>query len=78
MSTADQILSRGWREGMPKGMQQGLQQDLAQTVLRCLDGRSGPLDDATIGRIRAATLAELEPAAMRLLTAPTLAAVFTP
>ena len=86
MSTADQILSRGFREGREKGMQHGLQEGLqqglqqglregmAQVLLHQIEQRFGPLDETTTSRIRAATPDELQQLATRLLTAPTLAA----
>lgn len=78
MSTADQILSRGWREGMHKGMQQGMQEGIARTLSQLLERRFGALDDATLTRIHTASLDDLERFTSRLLTAPTLAAVLEP
>ena len=80
MSTADQILRQGVAQGVEQGMQRGVRQGMlqgtAQTVLRLLEHRFGPLDAATVARVRGATIEELDDITARILTASTLGAVF--
>ena len=67
MSTAHRLRAQGRVEGQVEGR--------VEILLRLLDRRFGPLPQATLDRVRAATTADLERWADAILTAPTLDAV---
>jgi hypothetical protein len=63
------------RRLIEEGIEQGIERGEAKIVLHLLGKKFGPLDDATIERVRAAGAGELELYAERVLTAETLAEV---
>ena len=83
MSTADRLLAKGRAEGEAtgraegeaKGRAEGEAKGRTELLLRLLDRRFGPLDDATEARVRAAPVDVVERWSDRLLTAATLAEV---
>ncbi|MEJ7729940.1 MAG: Rpn family recombination-promoting nuclease/putative transposase [Polyangiaceae bacterium] len=64
--------TEGRAEGRTEGRAEGRTEGRAEMRLLLLGNRFGPLDAATQERIRAASFAELEQWAVRMLTAPTL------
>ena len=66
-----EILQEGLQEGIQKGLQEGLQegrqQEAAALSLRLLQRRFGPLDTASIARIEALALNQLEDLSLSLL-----------
>lgn len=67
-----QLIKQGREEGLKKGRKEGE----AGLVLRLLERKFGPLDEATVARVRAARAAQRRAWAERLLTAGTLDEVF--
>ena len=61
-----------------QGKAEGKAEGISDIVRKLLSLRFGPLDEATRSRIAAASSAQLEEVAERLLTAPTLAAALGP
>ena len=72
MSTAEKLK----REGRVEGRVEGEAKGRAELLLRQLTKRFGPPSTATVTRIRAASIAELDGWGERLLDAKTLAEVF--
>lgn len=62
----------GLAEGRAEGLAEGSRMALVELVSRQLSLRFGPLDDVALSRIAAASTAELNQIAERLLAAPTL------
>ena len=60
-------LHEGLHEGLQKGLQEGRQQEAAALSLRLLQRRFGPLDAASIARIEALELSQLEDLSLCLL-----------
>ncbi len=67
----------GMRKGFEKGHQQGLSEGAAKVLVRLLATRFGPLPEPVVDRLRAGTEADHARWAERLLTAPSLDAVFS-
>lgn len=80
MSTAERIrqesLSLGLSQGLSQGLRKGLSQGRAATLERLLQRRFGPLSEATIARLQAATSDELDRWTDRLLDVASLDALF--
>jgi flagellar biosynthesis/type III secretory pathway protein FliH len=76
MSTAERIRQEGVTEGISKGISQGMAQGQAATLLRQLQKRFGPLPEAVVARITAATQAELDRYTDRILDVDRLDALF--
>jgi flagellar biosynthesis/type III secretory pathway protein FliH len=84
MSTAERIrqegvsegITKGISQGITKGISQGLAQGQAATLLRQLQKRFGPLPEAVVARITAATQAELDRYTDRILDVDRLDALF--
>jgi hypothetical protein len=68
MSTGEKLRAEGRAEGLILGQ--------ANTLLRLLAGRFGPVPEPVASRVRSASAAELAAWTDRILTAPTLEAVF--
>ena len=60
-------LQQGLQQGLQEGLQQGRQQEAAALSLRLLQRRFGPLDAASIARIEALELNQLEDLSLNLL-----------
>ncbi len=77
---SERHLNKGIRQGRLEGRLEGLEEGRKESALhmltRLLSKRFGPLDEAVQARLQAASLAELEAWADRLLEADTLAEVF--
>ncbi|EPY1471116.1 Rpn family recombination-promoting nuclease/putative transposase [Pseudomonas aeruginosa] len=70
--------SETWkREGLQQGLQQGRQEGQAALLTRLAERRFGPLSAADRARLEAATQAQLEAWADAILTAQSLAELFT-
>ena len=67
----------GMRKGFEKGLQKGERSGAANMLIRQLTTRFGPLPEAVVARLRSGTEAEHARWAERLLTAPSLDAVFS-
>ena len=71
---------KGKQEGLQEGLQKGLQKGIATgeglLLQRQLARRFGPLPDAVLQRIAAASITELEPWGDRVLDAASLNDVF--
>ena len=67
---------RGVQEGLQAGLEKGLEKGLCASVATLLVQRFGPLDSATHALIAQTEAPRLERALARVLTAPTIAAVF--
>ncbi len=76
MTTAERIRQEGVTEGISKGISQGMAQGQAATLLRQLQKRFGPLPEAVVARITAATQAELDRYTDRILDVDRLDALF--
>jgi len=84
MTVGERLIEHGRRQGLEQGLQQGVQQGLEQGVqqglqralLRQLARRFGDPPPATVARVTAADVDQLEEWADRAVTAPTLRAVF--
>ena len=72
MSTADKLRA----EGLSQGLSQGRILGQAEALLRQMTRRFGPLPESVVSRVRSAAPAELDEWTDRILTAPTLEAVF--
>jgi hypothetical protein len=72
MSTAERIRQEGVTEGISKGMPKGQ----TKTLLRQMHKRFGPLPDAVVARIQAASEAELDRLTDRILDVDSLDALF--
>ena len=70
-------LQKGLQKGMQKGLQKGLSEGAAKVLVRQLTTRFGPLPEAVVARLRVGTEADHARWAERLLTAPSLDAVFS-
>ncbi|HEY0939624.1 MAG TPA: DUF4351 domain-containing protein [Steroidobacter sp.] len=64
-------------QGKTEGRAEGSRVTLISLITRQLSLCFGPLDEATLSRIEAASTAELEKVAERLLNAPTLDAALS-
>ena len=64
---AQMLLDRGRQEGREEGREEGEAQGEAKVTLRLLNRRCGPLSEATIARIQAMPLTQLEALAEALL-----------
>lgn len=76
MTTAERIRQEGVSEGLSKGISQGLSRGQAKTLLRQLHKRFGPLPEAVVARVQAATEAELDRLTDRILDVDSLDALF--
>ena len=76
MSTAERLRKEGQAQGEALGEARGRNQQAIQTVLRLLVRRFGPLPEAVVHRVNAATLAELDRWTDRILDAKALDDVF--
>lgn len=65
-------------EGHAEGRAEGRRQEAAEILLRQLQGRFGPVPEAVQSRVEAADRATLEQWSDRVVSAPTLEAVFGP
>ena len=72
MSTADKLRAEGRSEGRTEGRAEGR----IEALMRLLNRRFGPLPDPVAARVRTGTLQELDDWTDRILTAPTLDALF--
>lgn len=72
MSTADKLRAEGRTEGRTEGRVEGK----IETLLRQMTRRFGPLPEIVAARVRAASPADLDDWTDRILTAPTLEALF--
>jgi hypothetical protein len=68
VTLSDQLRAAGHDEGFREGLQKGR----LEILMKQLSIRFGALSDATVARLYAAGLAELDLWAERVLTAPTL------
>jgi hypothetical protein len=71
MTTAERIR----QEGVSQGITQGLSRGQAKTLLRQMHKRFGPLSDAVVARIQAASEAELDRLTDRILDVDSLDAL---
>ncbi|WP_222929331.1 Rpn family recombination-promoting nuclease/putative transposase [Pigmentiphaga humi] len=71
-------VERGMAQGLEKGLEQGRQEGGAHLLANQLSRKFGPLPDAALEQLHAATAAELETWALNLLDAGTLDEVFHP
>ena len=71
MTTAERIR----QEGVSQGITQGLSRGQAKTLLRQMHKRFGPLPDAVVARIQAASEAELDRLTDRILDVGSLDAL---
>jgi predicted transposase/invertase (TIGR01784 family) len=71
-----QGMRQGMRQGMQQGMQEGMQQGEAELLLRLLERRFGPLDDAIRQQVKIADAEILLLWGERILTAQTIDEVF--
>jgi hypothetical protein len=69
---ARKYYGQGKTDGRAEGLAEGLAKGSRETLIKLLSLRFGPLDGTALSRIAAASRAELEDVAERLLTAPTL------
>ena len=69
-------VKEGIEKGIEKGLEQGIEQGEAEVLLRQLERKFGPLDQATIERVRGAGSEKLLLWAERILTAESLEEVF--
>ena len=76
MSTAERIRQESLSQGLSQGLRKGLSQGRAATLERLLQRRFGPLSEATMARLQAATSDELDRWTDRLLDAASLDALF--
>jgi predicted transposase/invertase (TIGR01784 family) len=76
MSTADKLRAEGRVEGHAEGRVEGRAEGRIETLLRQMTRRFGPLPATTVAHVRAGTPAELDAWTDRILTAPTLEALF--
>jgi flagellar biosynthesis/type III secretory pathway protein FliH len=80
MTTAERIRQEGVSQGISQGITQGLSQGLSRgqvkTLLHLLHKRFGPLPEAVVARIQAASDAELDRLTDRILDADSLDALF--
>ncbi|MFU8019828.1 DUF4351 domain-containing protein, partial [Pseudomonas aeruginosa] len=70
-------LQQGLQQGRQEGLQQGRQEGQAALLTRLAERRFGPLSAADRARLEAATQAQLEAWADAILTAQSLAELFT-
>ena len=78
ISSVEKIgLRKGFEKGHQKGLQKGLSEGAANVLVRQLTARFGPLPEAVVARLRVGTEADHVRWAERLLTAPSLDAVFS-
>ena len=75
MTTAERIRQEGVSQGITQGLSQGLSRGQAKTLLRLLHKRFGPLPEAVVARITAASDAELERLTDRILDVGSLDAL---
>jgi hypothetical protein len=76
MSTAEKLRAEGRAEGHAEGFTMGRIQGQAELLLRLMTRRFGSVPDSIASRVRAAAPGELAAWTDRILTAPTLEAVF--
>ena len=76
MSTADKLRAEGRSEGRTEGRVEGRTEGRIEALLRQLTRRFGTLPDPVAARVRTGTLQELDDWTDRILTAPTLDALF--
>lgn len=69
---------KGRQEGIEKGIEKGVVQGEVRLLQRLLIARFGPLSQATLAQLAAASVAELETWTDRFLNARSLADVFQP
>ena len=78
ISSVEKIgMRKGFEKGHQKGLQKGLSEGAANVLVRQLTARFGPLPEAVVARLRVGTEADHVRWAERLLTAPSLDAVFS-
>lgn len=77
MTALDQVLDEAEAKGLAKGRVEGRVEGASAVIERLLAARFGPLDEQTLGRLRGATVDQLATWGERLLSASTLAEVFT-
>ncbi|MFN7587430.1 MAG: DUF4351 domain-containing protein, partial [Planctomycetota bacterium] len=75
MTTAERIRQEGVSQGISQGITQGLSQGQTKTLLRQMHKRFGPLSDAVVARITAASEAELDRLTDRILDVDSLDAL---
>jgi len=69
--------TQNWKQqGIEEGIEQGMQQGEAGFLLRLLEWRFGPVDEAVRERIRVADTQTLQVWGKRILTAQTIEEVF--
>jgi head-tail adaptor len=76
MSTAEKLIAKGEARGEARGKALGEAAGRVAVLLRMLTARFGPVPDSIVARLRAASVAELDRCADRLLAAATIDDVF--
>jgi hypothetical protein len=76
VSYADQLRAEGEKEGLKRGQRQGIRKGRRAVLLRQLRTRFGELPEPVAARVKTAKAREIDQWVDRILTAPTLDAVF--
>jgi predicted transposase YdaD len=75
MGYGEQLIEQGRHEGREEGRQEGLLLGEARVLLKLMRLKFGAVPDEVVARVEAASEAEIEQWAERILTAETLEAV---